>query len=116
MASDHLEEHGWEIVERNARFDRGELDLVARDGDTLVFVEVKAIRLATGGQRSGPERAVLAVDLRKQRRLRYLAARWLTERGCPPGVAEFRFDVIGIEFASGSSHRAVRTDHLRDAF
>ena len=56
---------GWEIVERNARTRYGELDIVALDGRALVFVEVKAGR---AGSAFGPERPVLAVDRRKQRR------------------------------------------------
>ena len=50
---------GWEIVERNARTRHGELDIVALDGRTLVFVEVKAGR---AGSAFGPERPVLSVD------------------------------------------------------
>ena len=68
---------GWEIVERNARTRFGELDIVALDGRTLVFVEVKAGR---AGSDLGPERPVLAVGPRKQRRIRRLATAWMAER------------------------------------
>ena len=72
---------GWEIVERNARTRYGELDIVALDGRALVFVEVKAGR---EGAAFGPERPILAVDPRKQRRVRRLATAWMAERRDAP--------------------------------
>lgn len=67
---------------------RGELDLVAWDGTTLVFCEVKARR---NGRAGGP---LAAVDGRKQARLRRLAAAFLAESGLrAPAV---RFDVVGV--------------------
>ena len=56
---------GWEIVERNARTRYGELDIVARDGSTLVFVEVKGARQGT---RFGPERPIPQKPLFVRRR------------------------------------------------
>ncbi len=53
LVATRLERAGWRVVGRNARTRSGELDLVALDGATLVFVEVKAGRL---GARAGPER------------------------------------------------------------
>ena len=73
----------------------GELDLVARDGRTIVFVEVKA---AAAGSVAGPERPAMAVGRDKQRRLRRLASAWLSARGRRPGQDAIRFDVIGIGF------------------
>jgi putative endonuclease len=101
---------GWEIIARNARSRHGELDIVAREGTTLVFVEVKASRR---GAAFGPERPVLAVDTRKQRRIRRLAAAWLAERRDAPYCAEIRFDVLGVTFDRG---RAVEVEHIRNAF
>src|SRR5690348_6827166 len=79
----------WEVVERNARSRHGELDIVALDGNALVFVEVKA---AMAGADHGPERPVEAVDRRKQRQVRRLATAWMAAR-CEslPGFAEIRF-------------------------
>jgi putative endonuclease len=94
---------GWEIVERNARTRYGELDIVARDGRALVFVEVKAGRQ---GSAFGPERPILAVDARKQRRVRKLATAWMAERRDIPPYAEIRFDAVGVTFD--------RADHLVD--
>src|SRR5262245_9876663 len=76
VAARLLEAH-WEILERNARTRYGELDLVALDGRTLVFVEVKASRVDSA---FGPERPVHSIDWRKQRRVRRLATAWLGER------------------------------------
>lgn len=101
---------GWEILERNARTRHGELDIVAREGRTLVFVEVKAGRRDAA---FGPERPVLAVDARKQRRLRRLAAAWLAERRDAPRCASIRFDVVGVTFDRG---RPVEAEHIRNAF
>jgi putative endonuclease len=101
---------GWEVVARNARTRHGELDIVAREGRTLVFVEVKA------GRRNaafGPERPVLAVDARKQRQIRRLAAAWLAENRDLPYSAEIRFDAVGVSFDRG---RPVAIEHIRNAF
>ena len=77
LVARHLLAAGWEIVERNARTRYGELDIVARDGRALVFLEVKAGR---AGAAFGPERPILAVDARKQRQVRRLATAWMAER------------------------------------
>jgi putative endonuclease len=102
---------GWEIVERNARTRYGELDIVARDGRALVFVEVKAGR---EGASFGPERPILAVDARKQRRVRKLATAWMAERRGIPPYAEIRFDAVGVTF--DRANRAVDVEHIRAAF
>ncbi len=101
----------WEILERNARTRFGELDLVALDGRTLVFVEVKAGR---AGSSIGPERPVLAVDRRKQQRLRRLAAAWMAERRLDRRYTEIRFDAVGVSFDRAG--RAVEIEHIENAF
>ncbi len=102
---------GWEIVERNARTRYGELDIVAREGRVLVFVEVKAGR---AGASFGPERPILAVDARKQRRIRRLATAWMAERPDIPRYAEIRFDAVGVTFDRHG--QAVDFEHIRGAF
>jgi putative endonuclease len=102
---------GWEIVERNARTRYGELDIVALDGRTLVFVEVKAGR---EGSAYGPERPVLAVDRRKQRRVRRLAAAWMGERRDAPYYADIRFDAVGVTV--GRAGRVTGVEHIEAAF
>lgn len=109
IAADRLQGSGWLLIERNARTRYGELDLVALDGRTLVFVEVKAGR---AGSSAGPERPALAVDRRKQLRLRRLARLWLAG-GRAPQFDHLRFDVIGVTFRDG---RVADFDHIRDAF
>lgn len=102
---------GWEIVERNSRTRYGELDIVALDGPALVFLEVKAGR---AGAIRGPERPALAVDSRKQRRIRRLAAVWLSERPRQSRYAELRFDAVGVTFDGAG--RPIDFDHIRNAF
>jgi len=111
LVAARLAERGWEIVERNARTRHGELDIVARHGRALVFVEVKAGRQ---GAAFGPERPVLAVDRRKQLRIRRLATAWMAARPPGPRYAEIRFDAVGVTF--DRADRAVEVEHIRGAF
>ncbi len=101
----------WEILERNARTRHGELDIVARDGRALVFIEVKAGR---AGNVFGPERPVLAVDRRKQRRIRRLATAWMAERRDVPSYAEIRFDAVGVTVDRAG--RVLDIEHIEAAF
>jgi putative endonuclease len=89
VAAEVLTRRGYRIVERNCRSRWGELDVIAYDGETLVFVEVKARRDARFGD------LAYAVDRRKQVRLIRLAERYLVRRrlGEPP----CRFDVVLID-------------------
>ena len=102
----------WEIVERNARTRVGELDLVALDGSTLVFLEVKAGREESD---FGPERPVLAIGLRKQRQVRRLATAWMAARRRDlPRYEEIRFDAVGVTFDRDGGVREY--EHIRGAF
>jgi putative endonuclease len=111
LVAARLGDAGWEIVERNARTRHGELDLVGLDGRTLVFVEVKAGR---AGSAFGPERPVLSIDFRKQRRIRRLAAAWMGERRELPRYDEIRFDAIGVTYDHAG--RVLDFEHLEGAF
>jgi putative endonuclease len=91
-AADWYEGHGYEVLDRNWRRREGEIDLIVRHGRTVVFCEVKTrtdSRLGTGAE---------SVLESKQRRIRRLAARWLSE--LTPAVGrdrvEVRFDVVSI--------------------
>jgi putative endonuclease len=88
LAARYLVERGFELLDRNWRCARGELDLVARDGDCLVFCEVKTRRSVRFGQ------PVEAVSWSKAARLRLLAATWLAchDHHSP----RVRIDVIAI--------------------
>lgn len=83
----HLRGNGLKLVERNYRSPYGEIDLVMRDGDTLVFVEVRYRRSRKFG---APEETV---DARKQRRLRATAEHYL-QRGRAPSRKPCRFDIV----------------------
>ncbi len=109
IACRHLQAIGMRLLERNARTAAGEIDVIALEGRTIVFVEVKTTR---PGNRRGPTRPELAVGPRKQRRVRRLARGWLA-RATPPPHAALRFDVIGVELRD-DGHGVLR--HLRDAF
>jgi putative endonuclease len=102
----------WELVERNARTRFGELDIVALDGGTLVFVEVKAGR---EGAAFGPERPILAIGPRKQLQVRRLATAWMAERRrALPRYAEIRFDAVGVSF--DRLGRVAAYEHIPGAF
>ncbi len=111
IVAERVASAGWELLERNARTRYGELDLVARDGRTLVFVEVKGGRANAS---FGPERPVLSVGFRKQQRVRRLAAAWMSERRDLPRYEEIRFDAVGVSF--GRDGRIADYEHLRGAF
>lgn len=111
LVAARLAADGWEIVERNARTRFGELDIVAVDGRALVFVEVKAGR---EGSTFGPERPVLGVGPRKQRRIRRLATAWMMERRDAPRYAEIRFDAVGVTF--DRLGQVTDIEHLEGAF
>ena len=102
---------GWEIVERNARTRYGELDIVALDGRTLVFAEVKAGR---AGSIYGPERPILSIGHQKQHRIRRLATAWMTERRELPPYQAIRFDAVGVTF--DPQGRVVDYEHIPGAF
>ncbi|MEK6696488.1 MAG: YraN family protein [Candidatus Deferrimicrobiota bacterium] len=92
----HLDRSGFTIVERNFRTRGGEIDIVARKGDVLVFVEVRSREDAAFGT---PEESV---TLAKRRRI-VAAARQYLSKVPPSSWREARFDVIAIE---GSGERA----------
>jgi len=92
LAARWYESRGYEVLERNWRRREGEVDLIVREGRTVVFVEVKARSSARYGA------GVEAVLPAKQRRIRRLAERWLAE--LTPAAARsrvtIRFDVVSI--------------------
>ena len=110
LVAARLERSGWQLVGRNVRLPSGELDIVALDASTLVFVEVKAGR---AGTTIGPELPAHAVGRRKQLKLRRLAREWIAERRGPSGVSGYRFDVVGVSFGPDG---LADVDHIRNAF
>jgi putative endonuclease len=104
LALHYLLRRGYRLVERNYRKRRGEIDLIVRKKETLVFVEVK-LRRSTGY--GDPLEAVTA---RKQATIRSLAEQYLAEN--QPDFDTLRFDVVGIL----ATHTGTRIDHIEDAF
>jgi putative endonuclease len=109
LAADHLARRGFSILERNYRTRWGELDIVAFDGRTLAFCEVKTRRLRRPGARG-----LEAVGPRKQARVRKMASSWMRTRTARPYAASIRFDAIGVTFDAGG--RLVSLEHLEGAF
>lgn len=89
VAADYLVEQGYRILERNFYSRQGEIDLVARDGRYLVFVEVK---YRSGTANGSPAEAVGPL---KQRRIRGTARYYLYSRGLPEDTP-CRFDVVAV--------------------
>jgi len=109
LACRRLEGAGLAIVARNCRTRYGEIDAIAIDGETLVFVEVKTTR---AGALRGPEEPAHAVGPRKQMRVRRLARAWLAEN-LPPRHRTIRFDVVGVSL---DPHGGAVIEHLPAAF
>lgn len=89
LAADYLCRQGYEILERNYRDRQGEIDIVARDGRYLVFVEVKYRRNLKNGY---PEEAVHGA---KRHKIRHTASYYLYSHGYG-GETPCRFDVVSI--------------------
>ncbi|MCL4491044.1 MAG: YraN family protein [Nitrospirae bacterium] len=103
IAADYLKEKGFKVLQRNYRTPIGEADIIVRDRDTLVFVEVKARTTDTYGQ------PFEAVDHRKQEKLRRIALYYVTRNKLEMPV---RFDVISIISRSGKDE----INHIVEAF
>lgn len=106
LAARHLQRLGYELIARNHRTRFGELDIVARDGGTLVFCEVKTRR--QGGVPWD------ALGERKRMQVRRMARAFLAEVSDRPRSAALRFDAIGVVIDARG--RLVSLDHLEGAF
>jgi putative endonuclease len=104
LALRYLTRRGYVLIERNYRTRYGELDLILRHRNTIVFAEVKLRRGTSFGD------PLEAVTPRKQAAIRLLAEQYLSEK--EPEFDALRFDVVGILVGSG----APRVLHLEDAF
>lgn len=105
LAAHFLHGAGLQIVERNWRCRYGELDIIATEGETTAFVEVKT--------RSGVGFGIPAesVTFTKRQRIRRLALLWLAEQSGP--WHHVRFDVVSILLPPGGQ---AQIDHVRAAF
>ena len=108
LAIAHVERLGWRVVARNFQTRLGELDLVAVDGDALVFCEVKTCR---EGRRAPWDN----LHGRKRTQVRRMAGIWFSRAGRDrPYFASVRFDAIGVTV--DAADRLVALDHLEGAF
>ena len=110
VAARHLSRQGLRVIARNVRQGRAEIDIVAVDGTTLVFVEVKS---RTGAERrdlTGLER----IDSRKKAALRRACSLYRKKAGCR--VESWRLDVVTVDFEEGSGEGRVRALHWYPSF
>ncbi len=104
LAAAYLTEAGYRIIERNYRCVFGEIDIVAEEGNTLIFVEVKSRRSESYGD---PQ---LAVGHQKQKKISKIALHYLSAKNLRHRPA--RFDVVAVKLLS----EGCRIDLIRNAF
>jgi putative endonuclease len=102
VAARRLLDQGLVVLDRNWRCELGEVDLILRDGQVLVFCEVKTRTSAAYGH------PLEAVTPAKGERLRRLAARWVEEHGVDP--PEIRIDLVGVLLAERG---AAEVEHVQ---
>jgi putative endonuclease len=116
LAAEHLCQLGYAELARNERTRHGEIDLIACDGHTIVFAEVKTRRMGARQQDARPEQEPLAgLGAGQRARLRRLAAAWLAQAGRHrPGARTIRFDAIGVVIDTRGELR--RLEHIESAW
>jgi putative endonuclease len=105
IAAAFLAARGWVVLHRQYRLGHREIDLVARRGEVVAFVEVKT----RGGTGFGDP--LEAITWRKRREIQRVALAWIDRFGRPGDV--YRFDAVGILLPAGG---APRIDHVEDAW
>lgn len=111
VAENYLKNKGYQILDRNFVFripgnpQKGELDIVAKTGDTISFVEVKTLRDALG---FSPEEKV---NFSKSRKLVKTAESWLMKKKIPLN-SKWQIDVISIKI---EQNKKVKIDHFENA-
>ena len=106
IAADYLKRLRYRLLARSFRLGRGEIDIVARDGATIVFIEVKT---RTDSEHGPPEEAVTAA---KQAQIRKVAEGFLIRRRVAADTP-CRFDVLSVRFGDGG---LPIVHHIKDAF
>ncbi|RZK82324.1 MAG: YraN family protein [Pedobacter sp.] len=104
IAKEYLENKGYQILKLNWKCSRAEIDLIAKDSNTLVFVEVKTRSSLDYGN---PEDFV---DWRKEQHLEFASLAFIEASN---HEGEIRFDVIAIDFESKNNYNI---NHIEDAF
>ena len=105
------------MLGRNVRTRRGEIDLIAFDGATLVFAEVKSTRRSAAGGHalSGGESPLVGLRPRQRARLRRAAVAWMSDRGGErPFAQTVRFDAVGVVL--NARGELLRLDHIEAAW
>ncbi len=105
IAVSYLKDEGYKIVERNYRASRGEIDIVAYDGERLAFVEVKARRNREFGE------GQWAVDSRKQKQIIKAALNYMMHRKLKNMA--YRFDAVIVEDHQAEGYKVML---IKDAF
>lgn len=105
LACEFLIRQGWEILDRNYYYSHSEIDIIARDHDILVFIEVKMRSSAQFGQ------PIEYVTESKVEHVFRAAEAWALEHGLQESM--MRFDVIGI---LSSKNKVPDIDHIKDAY
>jgi putative endonuclease len=116
LAAEHLARRGFQILQRNYRTRWGEIDIVAFDGRTLAFCEVKSRCLGAGAPPAiSSERSPFeSLHARKRAQVRKMAIQWMGERFERPYAPVLRFDAIGVTFDGRG--QLVRLEHLEGAY
>jgi putative endonuclease len=116
LAAAHFRRLGFSLLARNVRTRHGEIDLIAFDGSTLVFAEVKTRRVGRSARCVRPDQEPLGMLLHAQRaRLRRLAVAWLSQEArVRPSARTIRFDAVGVIVDTGD--KLVRLEHLEAAW
>ena len=104
LAARHLKRQGYRIIEQNYRTNLGEIDIIAREKDSIVFVEVKSRKT---GRFGNPK---WAVTPKKQRKISMVALQYL--KATRQHDAKARFDVVSISRVQG----APRIELVKNAF
>ena len=104
LAARHLKRSGYRIIEKNFRTKQGEIDIIAKDGDTVVFVEVKSRKTDRFGNPKW------AITPRKQRKISMVALEYL--KATQQINVKARFDVVSINRAQESR----RIELIKNAF
>jgi putative endonuclease len=116
LAAAHLRAQGFRTLARNVRTRHGEIDLVAFDGCTLVFAEVKTRCIGARQARiRSDQQPLLGLSARQRVRLRRLASAWLRDtQAARPAVRTIRFDAIGVVIDTQGALRAL--EHVEAAW
>jgi putative endonuclease len=116
LAVSHFRRLGFVVVARNVRTRHGEIDLIASNGSTLVFAEVKTRRASNRRRGLCPEEQPLAwLKLSQRTRIKRLACAWLYENThARPKAHTIRFDAVGV--VVDGANRLLRLDHIEGAW